>query len=65
MLRLRGRKTSDGRYAHADVHSAHQLGLKLHDRPQMHGLLLVYHGTTCINFAKRSDMCQFHANFIH
>jgi len=51
--------------AHAGACGAHQSGLKLHGRVRRMG----YYWTTmvrdCINFAKRCDTCQLHANFIH
>jgi len=51
--------------AHLGVCGAHRSGLRLHN----HIKRIVYYWPTmvqdCINYAKRCDACQFHANFIH
>jgi len=44
--------------AHAGACKAHQLGPKLHDCVERMGYY-------CIDFAKRCDAYQLHANFIH
>ena len=51
--------------AHASVRGAHQLGPKLHDRVKRMGYYWPTMVCDCIDFAKRCDTCQLHANFIH
>jgi len=51
--------------AHLGVYGAHQSGPKLHDRIKRMGYYWPTMVQDCINYAKRCDACQFHANFIH
>ena len=51
--------------AHSGVYGAHQLGSKLHDRIKRMGYYWPTMVQDCIEYAKRCDACQFHANFIH
>jgi len=51
--------------AHAGVCGAHQLGLKLRDRVKRMGYYCATMVRDCIDFARRCDACQLHANFTH
>jgi len=51
--------------AHSGVCGAHQSRPKLCDRIKRMGYYWPTMVHDCIDFAKRYDACQFHANFIH
>jgi len=51
--------------AHSCVCGAHQSGPKLHDRIKRMGYYWLIMVQDCIDYAKRCDACQFHANSIH
>jgi len=51
--------------AHLGAYDAHQSGPKLHDRIKRMGYYWPTMVQDCIDYAKRCDACQFHANFIH
>ena len=51
--------------AHLGACGAHQLGPKLYDRIKRMGYYWPTMVHDCIEYAKRCDACQFHANFIH
>jgi len=51
--------------AHSGVCGAHQSGPKLHDHIKRMGYYWPTIVQDCIDYAKRCDACQFHANFIH
>jgi len=51
--------------AHSGVCVVHQSGPKLYDRIKRMGYCWPTMVHDCIDFAKRCDTCQFHANFIH
>jgi len=50
--------------AHLGVCGAHQSGPKLHDRIKRMGCYWPTMVQDCIDYEKRCDACQFHANFI-
>ena len=50
---------------HSCVCGAHQSGPKLHDHIKRMGCYWLTKVKDCIDYAKRYDACQFHANFIH
>ena len=68
-LWLRCLDTEEAKQAMAEAHSgvcgAHQSGPRLHDRIKRMGYYWPTMVQDCINYAKRCDACQFHANFIH
>ncbi|KAL2944011.1 Gypsy retrotransposon integrase-like protein 1 [Bienertia sinuspersici] len=51
--------------AHSGVCGAHQSGPKLHDRIKRLGYYWPTMVQDCMEYAKRCEACQFHANFIH
>uniref|UniRef100_A0A803MDQ2 Integrase catalytic domain-containing protein n=1 Tax=Chenopodium quinoa TaxID=63459 RepID=A0A803MDQ2_CHEQI len=51
--------------AHSGVCGAHQSGSKLHDRVKRMGYYWPTMVQDCMEFAKKCEACQFHANFIH
>ncbi|KAK2971844.1 hypothetical protein RJ640_027004 [Escallonia rubra] len=51
--------------AHSGVCGAHQSGPKLHFRIKMMGYYWPTMVKDCLDYAKRCQACQFHANFIH
>ncbi|KAL0445562.1 UNVERIFIED_CONTAM: hypothetical protein Slati_1684100 [Sesamum latifolium] len=51
--------------AHFGVCGAHQLGAKLHFRIKRMGYYWPAKVKDCIDYAKRCQACQFHANLIH
>uniref|UniRef100_A0A803KU95 Uncharacterized protein n=1 Tax=Chenopodium quinoa TaxID=63459 RepID=A0A803KU95_CHEQI len=51
--------------AHSRVCGAHQFGPKLHDRVKRMGYYWPTMVQDCMEFAKKCEVCQFHANFIH
>jgi len=51
--------------AHSGVCGAQQSGPKLGDRIKRMGYYWPTMLHDCIEFAKRCDVCQLHANFIH
>ena len=50
---------------HAGVCGAYQLGPKFYNLIKTMGYYQPTMVRDCINYAKRHDACQFHANFIH
>jgi len=50
---------------HSGVYGAHQSRPRLHDCIKRTGYYWPTMVQDCINYAKRYDACQFHANFIH
>ncbi|KAL0458779.1 UNVERIFIED_CONTAM: hypothetical protein Slati_0505100 [Sesamum latifolium] len=51
--------------AHSGVCGAHQSGPKLHFRIKRMGYYWPTMVKDCIDYAKRCQACQFHANLIH
>ena len=51
--------------AHSGICGAHQSGPKLHFRIKRMGYYWPTMVKDCLEFAKRCQACQFHANFIH
>jgi len=50
--------------AHSGVYGAHQSGPRLHNRIKRMSYYWPTMVQDCVNYAKRCDACQFHANFI-
>jgi len=64
MLGYKRSKASDNKSSFR-LCGAHQSGHRLHDHIRKMGYYMPTMVQDCINYAKRCDACQFHANFIH
>jgi len=60
-----GRSKQAMEEAHSGVCGAHQPGLTFHDHIERMGYYWPTMVQDCIDYAKRCDACQYHANFIH
>uniref|UniRef100_A0A803M8C3 RNase H type-1 domain-containing protein n=1 Tax=Chenopodium quinoa TaxID=63459 RepID=A0A803M8C3_CHEQI len=50
---------------HSGIYGAHQSGSKLHERIKRMGYYWPSMVQDCMEFVKKCEACQFHANFIH